>query len=138
MVVWLPALLLAITCVFKYSNGSCELILDIYVPKAFQWYKELFNPMSFDPCNHLLKIWESIRTLILNLLVMMDSKPSQVGTHLGVWGFISSHSPTIPGAWNVILELHLWPTPLQAVALIASLRLRLRQISSMLINNKLY
>jgi hypothetical protein len=45
---------------FKYPNGSYEPILDIYVPRAFQWYKKLFNPMSFDPCNHLLKIpkWE--------------------------------------------------------------------------------
>jgi hypothetical protein len=24
---------------FNYPNGSCELILDIYVPRAFQWYK---------------------------------------------------------------------------------------------------
>jgi hypothetical protein len=23
---------------FKYSNGSCEPILDIYVSKSFQWY----------------------------------------------------------------------------------------------------
>jgi hypothetical protein len=34
---------------FKYSNGLCKPILDIYVSIAFQWYKELFNPMSFDP-----------------------------------------------------------------------------------------
>ncbi len=34
---------------FKYPNGSCEPILDIYVLKAFQWYKEPFNLMNFDP-----------------------------------------------------------------------------------------
>jgi hypothetical protein len=34
---------------FKYSNGSCEPILNIYISRIFQWYKELFNPMSFDP-----------------------------------------------------------------------------------------
>jgi hypothetical protein len=33
----------------KCSNGSCEPILDIYVPRAFQWYKELSNPMGFWP-----------------------------------------------------------------------------------------
>jgi len=33
---------------FKYPNGSCELILDIYVSKKIQWYKENFNPMNFD------------------------------------------------------------------------------------------
>jgi hypothetical protein len=32
-----------------YPNGSCKLILDIYVSRAFQWYKEIFNLMSFDP-----------------------------------------------------------------------------------------
>ncbi len=31
--------------------------------------------MSLDPYNHLLKVWESIRTPI-----------PKVGTHLGVWG----------------------------------------------------
>ncbi len=45
---------------FKYSNGSCEPILDIYVPSIFQWYNELFNPMVFDPCSHSMKIWKSI------------------------------------------------------------------------------
>jgi len=33
---------------FKNQNGSCEPILDIYVPRSFQWYKELFNAMNFD------------------------------------------------------------------------------------------
>ncbi len=27
----------------KCWNGSCEPILDIYVPRYFQWYKERFN-----------------------------------------------------------------------------------------------
>ncbi len=26
---------------FKYPNGSCEPILDIYISKYFQWYKEI-------------------------------------------------------------------------------------------------
>ncbi len=84
----------------KYSNGSCELILNIYVPKAFHWYKEIFNPIGFDPCNCSLKIWESIRTSI-----------PKVEAHLGAWRFIPSHSPTFPGAWNATFELHSWPTP---------------------------
>ncbi len=45
------------------SNGW-KPILDIYVSRAFQWYKELFNPLSFDPCNCLTKMWESIETQI--------------------------------------------------------------------------
>jgi hypothetical protein len=34
---------------FKYPNGSCEPILDIYIPRAFQQYKKLSNPMSTSP-----------------------------------------------------------------------------------------
>jgi hypothetical protein len=33
---------------FNYPIGSCEPILDIYVPRDFQCYKWLFNPMGFD------------------------------------------------------------------------------------------
>ncbi len=33
---------------FKYPNGSCKPILNIYVLRTFQWYKELLDPMSFD------------------------------------------------------------------------------------------
>jgi hypothetical protein len=101
----------------KCPNGSCEPILDSYIPRSFQWYKKLFNPMGFDLCNRSLKIWESIGT-----------PTPKVGTHLGVWGFIPSHSHTLPGAWNVTLGLPSWPAPLQALALIASPRLRLRHV----------
>jgi hypothetical protein len=44
---------------FKCPNGSCEPILNIYVLIAFQWYKELCNPLGFDPCNCSLRIWKS-------------------------------------------------------------------------------
>jgi len=47
----------------KYSNGSCELILDIHVLISFQWYKKPFNLMNFDLSNCSLKIWESIGIL---------------------------------------------------------------------------
>jgi len=99
---------------FKCPNGSCKPILNIYVPRAFQWYKELFDPMGFDPWNFSLKIWESIET-----------PTPKVGVHLGVWGFIPSHSLVLPRAWNVTLKLHIWFAPSQAFALIASPRLGL-------------
>ncbi len=41
--------------------------------------------MNFDPCNHLLKIWNSIKT-----------PTPKVRTHLGVRGFIPSHSLALP------------------------------------------
>jgi len=43
---------------FRCPNGSCKPILEIYVPRSFQWYKELFNPLSFDPYNCSMKIQE--------------------------------------------------------------------------------
>jgi hypothetical protein len=44
---------------FKHSNGTCEPILDKFVSRAFQWYMELFNLMSFDLYNRFLKIQKS-------------------------------------------------------------------------------
>ncbi len=69
---------------FRCSNEPSEPILDIYAPKAFQWYKERHETLRFDPCNRSLKFWESTRT------------PSpQVGVTLGVWGFTPSYSLTL-------------------------------------------
>ncbi len=85
---------------FNYPNGSCEPILNICVPRDFQWYKEFYNPMGFDPYNHSLKIQKSIWT-----------QTPKVGVHLGVWRCIPSHSFTFLGAWmwlsGFILNLHL-------------------------------
>jgi hypothetical protein len=86
---------------FKCPNGLYEPILDMYIPKTFQWYKKIFNPMGFDPYNCSLKIWESTKT-----------PTPRVGAHLGVWGFIPSHSLALLGAWNVTPGLHTWPAPL--------------------------
>jgi hypothetical protein len=36
---------------FRCPNGSCKPILDIEISISFQWYKEIFNPLDFDPCN---------------------------------------------------------------------------------------
>jgi hypothetical protein len=99
----------------KYPNGSYEPILDIYISKKIQWYKEFFNPMIFYSYNCLLKIQESIRT-----------PTPKVGVHLGVWGFICSYSPTLPGAWNVTPGLHFWLAPL-IVSPCLGPRLKLRQ-----------
>jgi hypothetical protein len=85
-----PGLSFGYNLCVKCPNGSCEPISDIYVPRSFQWYKELFNPMGFDPCNCSLKIWDSTGT-----------PTPKVGIHLGVWGFIPSHSLAFLGAWNM-------------------------------------
>ncbi len=75
---------------YKYLNGSCEPILDIYVLRIFQWYKEIFNPMNFNLSNCYLKNWDSIRT-----------PTPKMGVHLGVCGPIPSYFPTFTflGMW---------------------------------------
>jgi hypothetical protein len=57
----IPALSFGHNLCCKYSNGSCKLILNIYIWRAFQWYKDVFNPMNFDPSNCSLKIRNSIK-----------------------------------------------------------------------------
>jgi hypothetical protein len=82
--------------------SQCDLILDIYVSISFQWYKELFKSMGFDPCNRSLKIWESI----------WDSN-SHNGNSLGS---VRVHSLTLLallGACEVTLELPSWLATLQ-------------------------
>jgi hypothetical protein len=75
--------------------------------------------MGFDPYNRSFKIRESIET-----------STRKVGAHLGMWCLFPSHSPTLPGAWNVTSGLPSWPAPLQALALVASPRLGLQQCTS--------
>jgi len=111
-----PSLYFGHNLCFKYPNGSCEPILDFYVSRIFQWYKKTFNPMNFDPYNCPLKIQKSIETPI-----------PKVEVHLGMWGFIVSHSSTLPRTWNVTLELHSWPTPSQALTLVVNPKLGLWQ-----------
>jgi len=47
---------------YKCPNGSCKAILDIYISRPFQWYKEHFNARCFDPYNCVLNFQESRRT----------------------------------------------------------------------------
>jgi hypothetical protein len=72
----------------------------------FQWYKELLNPFSIDPCNRPLKIRES------------TGIPSpKVEIALGVWGFIPSHFPTLPRACGVTPRLPLGSQPCKPLCL---------------------
>jgi len=71
---------------FKCPNKQCEPILNIYVLRDFQWYKESYKPLSFDPWNRFLKFRESTRTPL-----------PKVGVALGVWRFTPSNFLTLPG-----------------------------------------
>jgi len=71
--------------------------------------------MSFDPCNRPLKILKFIRT-----------PTPKLEAHLGVCGFIPSHSPTFLGAQNVTFNIHSWLAPFQTLALVMNFRLGLQ------------
>jgi hypothetical protein len=100
---------------FKCPNEQCEPILDIYVPRAFQWYKKRYKPLSFDPWNCSLKFWKSTGTPF-----------PKVGVALGVWRFTPSYSLTLftlSGACDVTPELALALTPGLPLALTLGLSL---------------
>jgi len=100
---------------FRYPNEQCNLISNIYIPRAFQWYKERHKPLNFDPWNCSLKFWESTET------------PSpKVGVALGVWGFTPSHFPTLLGVCDVTPELSLGLDPCNPFALVVSPKLGLQ------------
>jgi len=90
---------------FRCPNEQCEPILDIYVPRSFQWYKERHKPLNFDPWNRFLKLQESTRTPF-----------PKVGIALGVWGFTLSYSLTLsytPGSMWCDSRASSWPAPLR-------------------------
>jgi hypothetical protein len=106
---------------FRCPNEQCEPILDIYVSRAFHWYKERHKPLRFDPSNQSLKFRKSTWT------------PSpKAGVALGVWGFSPSHFPTLPGVPDVTPGLPFCPHPCNPFALVASPKLGLRQQATLL------
>jgi len=72
--------------------------------------------MSFDPCNRLLTVRDSIRT-----------PTSQSGGSIGSVGFIPSHTLALPGSMKCDSRAHSWPAPLQTLSLVMNPRLRLQQ-----------
>jgi hypothetical protein len=89
---------------FRCPNEQCKPILNIYIPKAFWWYKEHHKPLSFDPWNCSLKFWESTKTPF-----------PKVEVALGVWGFTPSYSLTLsytPGSMWCDSRGSSWPATL--------------------------
>jgi hypothetical protein len=86
---------------FKCSNEQCKPILDTYTSIAFQWYKELFKGMGFDPYNCVLKIRESFR----------DSN-SQHGNSFVSMRVHSLTLFTLPRTCEVTPESPFWPATL--------------------------
>jgi hypothetical protein len=99
---------------FRCPNDQCEPILNIYVPRAFQWYKELLKPLNFDFCYCPLKIWESTGT---------PTPKMELPWGVRVHSLTPSHTP---GSMLCDSRLPFWPVTLQTLALVASPRLQLR------------
>jgi hypothetical protein len=116
--IWLPTFLLIITCV---SNGQCKPILDISFSIDFQWYKKLFELMSFYPCDRALKIQESIRIRTPNMEFTWKCEGSFLDT---LW-HSQEHEMWLSG-------FPFGRQPCNPLALVASPKVGLRQIS----NNK--
>jgi hypothetical protein len=90
---------------FICPNEQCEPILDIYVPRSLQWYKECHKPLSFDPLNRSLKFRESTGTPF-----------PQVGVALGVWRLSLTLSYTLGSLW-CDSRASPWLAPLQPLCL---------------------
>jgi hypothetical protein len=105
----------------KCPNGSYELTSDIYILRNFKCYKECFNPMVFGPCN-----------LSKDFGIHQDSN-SQIGSSLGSVEVQSLPLSHIPRSMKCDSRAHSWPAPLQAFTLVASLRLGLRHVESILV-----
>jgi len=102
---------------FGCPNEQCEPILDIYVPRAFQWYKELHKPLSFDPSNRSLKFRKSTGIPF-----------PKVRVALGVWGFTPSHFLTLSRVCDVTPRLPLGLHLYNPFALVVSPKLGLQHI----------
>jgi len=100
---------------FRCLNDQCELILDIYTSRAFQWYKKRHQ------------------TLSLTLAIALWSFGSPPGLHLPKWELpwececslphTPSHSLTLPGVCDVTPRDLLGPHPCNAFALTPELSL---------------
>jgi hypothetical protein len=94
---------------FRYPNGSCEPILDIYIPIAFQWYKKLFKPLGLTFAIAFWTFESPPRLEFQKWKLLWECE--------GSW---PSHFPSLPG-------FSLGLATLQAFALVVSPRLGLRQ-----------
>jgi len=105
---------------FKCPNSSCELILNNYILISFQWYKDFFNTLGFNPFDPSSNIWESTEILT-----------PKVRVPLGVWRSNLSHSLTLLRTCSMTLGLPSWLVTSQPLALVTSPRLQLwRKVKS--------
>ncbi len=109
-----PSLSFGHNLCFRYPNEQCKPILDIYVLRAFQWYKGLHKPLRF-PWITLWSFGGSTGT------------PSpKVGVALGVWKFTPSHFPTLPAVCDVTVGLSFGRHPCNPFVLVVNPKLGLR------------
>jgi len=96
-----PGLSFAHNLGYRYPNGQCEAIFDIYASRPFQWHQENLNSRCFGPCCRTLNIRESRRTPNPQLWECWASPPhlAKVGLRHHAWW--SMEDPMLSGPWNV-------------------------------------
>jgi hypothetical protein len=72
---------------FKYPNGSWKFILDIYIPKKFRWYKELFNLIILAPAIALWRFWSPFGFQLLMWEFIWECGGSSPHTLLHSWEY---------------------------------------------------
>jgi len=90
---------------FRYPNERCEPILDMYVPRAFQWYKKHLKPLGL---THEIALWRFRNPSGLHL-------PS--GSCLGSVRVHSLTPSYTPGNMRCDSSASSWPATLQPLCL---------------------
>ncbi len=113
---------------FRCPNEQCETILDIYVPRTFQWYKKRHKPLSFDLWNCSLKFHLPKWELPWECEGSLPHTPSHFLTLSGVCDVIPGLllGPHPCDLFALTLGLPLDPQPCNPFALVASPKLGLQ------------
>jgi hypothetical protein len=96
---------------FRCSNEQCEPILDIYVSRAFPWYKERNNPLRFDPSTRPLKFGSPPELPLLKWELPWECECSLLHTPL--------HFLKLPGVCDDS-RASSWPAPFQCLLCLRS------------------
>jgi hypothetical protein len=111
---------------YKYSNGSCDLILNIYISRSCLMVWWTLQSNEFWP----LKLFSKDSRVHRDSSSQSESPLGSVWVHSFTFSYIL-------GNVNVTFKLHFWSAPFQAFALIANPRLRLRHKYQMNIFQKM-
>ncbi len=86
---------------FRCPNGMCDLILDIYVPRVFQWYKFFFSiHWVVAPTITLWKFGSPLRLQLPKWKLLWERESSFPHTFPSLLGFLLDPQPCKPLFWS--------------------------------------